>query len=64
MTNNRPHIPDPEERERVEEAAAEAKADNPDPETRRETFELDLMAEGLSEDGELVELDDEADNDR
>jgi hypothetical protein len=47
--------------ETVEELADEAKSENPDPTTARETFELELMEEGRSEEGESVELTDDAD---
>jgi len=43
--------------EPVEELAAEAAADNPDPQTRRETLELELMDEDRSEEGEHVEVE-------
>ena len=43
--------------EPVEDLAEEAAADNPDPQTRRETFELDLMDEDRSEEGEHVEVE-------
>jgi hypothetical protein len=45
-----------EEKEELEEGAAER---NPDPVTRREALELDLMEEGRSEAGE--EIGDELD---
>ena len=60
MAKRRPPRP-PLDREHLDELAEEAKVENPDPVTRRETFELELMDEGLSEEGELVELDDETD---
>jgi hypothetical protein len=53
--------PDPHSDEPVEELADEAKTENPDSTTARETFELELMEEGRSEEGESVELADEAD---
>ena len=43
--------------EPVEELAEEAAADNPDPQTRRETLELELMDEDRSEEGEHVEVE-------
>ncbi len=43
-------------RETVDELADEAKAENPDATTARETFELELMEEDRSEEGEDVEL--------
>ena len=49
----------PKDGGRVEELADKAKADNPDPETRRETFELELMEEGRSEQGESQQLEDD-----
>jgi hypothetical protein len=48
---------DPRE-ERVEELAEEVREENPDPTTRREAFELDLMDEGLVEEGRDVEVTD------
>jgi hypothetical protein len=45
-----------ETEEPVEELAEEAAADNPDPQTRRETLELELMDEDRSEEGEHVEV--------
>ncbi|HEX4492412.1 MAG TPA: hypothetical protein VH914_14475 [Acidimicrobiia bacterium] len=61
------HTPGPDRRaaegeEPVEELADEAKTENPDPTTARETFELELMEEGRSEEGESVELTDEPDD--
>jgi hypothetical protein len=53
--------PDPKEREPVEKLAEEAKADNPDPTTARETFELELMEEDRSKEGESAELTEDAD---
>jgi hypothetical protein len=47
--------------ETVDELADEARTENPDPTTARETFELELMEEGRSEEGESVDLADEAD---
>ncbi len=47
------------EPESIDELAEDAKEDNPDSTTRRETFELDLMEEGRSKEGAGVELDDE-----
>jgi hypothetical protein len=40
----------------VEELEEEAAEYNPDPTTRREAFELELMAEGRSEEGEDVDI--------
>jgi hypothetical protein len=45
--------------ERVEELAEQARRENPDPTTRREAFELDLMDEGLVEEGRDVVVNDE-----
>jgi hypothetical protein len=45
----------------AEELAGEAKAENPDPVTGRETFELDLMERHESKEGEKVELRPEGD---
>ena len=59
MTHSPDRSADPDEP--VEQIAEEAKAENPDPTTARETFELGLMEEGRSEEGESVELADEAD---
>jgi hypothetical protein len=42
--------------EPVEELAEETREENPDPTTARESFELELMEEGRSEEGEDVEL--------
>jgi hypothetical protein len=43
----------------IEELADEAVEDNPDDQTRRETFELDLMEEGRSNEGTAIDLDEE-----
>jgi hypothetical protein len=43
--------------EPVEELAEDAAAENPDPQTRRESFELELMDEDRSEEGEHVEVE-------
>jgi len=45
--------------EPIEELAEEAVEDNPDDQTRRETFELDLMDEGRSDEGTTIDLDEE-----
>ena len=47
------------ERERVEELAEDAREENPDPTTRRETFELDLMEEDLVEEGRDVQVNED-----
>jgi len=44
--------------ERAEELADRAREDNPDPTTRRETFELGLMDEDLVEEGRDVVVND------
>jgi hypothetical protein len=48
--------------ERAEELAEEVREENPDPTTRREAFELDLMDEGLVEEGRDVTVVDDADD--
>ncbi len=48
--------PDPTDRP-VEEIVDEARSDNPDPTTRRETLELDLMEEDRSEEGAEVQIE-------
>jgi hypothetical protein len=45
--------------EPVEELAEDAAELNPDPQTRRETLELELMDEDRSEEGERVEVEGE-----
>ena len=47
------HVPQVSEEE-AEELEEEAEERNPDPQTRREALELDLMEEGRSEAGEDV----------
>jgi hypothetical protein len=49
---------DPDPRARVEEIAEEVREENPDPTTRREAFELDLMDEQLVEEGRDVVVND------
>jgi hypothetical protein len=61
MTNTPPHRHGRDDD--VEELAEEAIVENPDPQTRRETFELELMEEDESEEGEDVSLEDEAEED-
>jgi hypothetical protein len=56
--NAKPRTEPNDGRETVDELAEEAKSENPDPTTARETFELELMEEGRSAEGEDVELDD------
>jgi hypothetical protein len=43
--------------EPVEDLAEEAAEQNPDPQTRRESFELELMDEDRSQEGADVEVD-------
>jgi hypothetical protein len=43
----------------VEALAEQVREDNPDPTTRREAFELELMDEGRSEEGRDVEVVDD-----
>ena len=57
MNDDRARTGTDETDETVEELAEEAAADNPDPQTRRETFELELMDEDRSEEGEHVEVE-------
>ncbi len=45
--------------DRVEQLAEQSREENPDPTTRREAFELDLMDEGLVEEGRDVVVNDE-----
>jgi hypothetical protein len=52
------HREDPQPRPSVEELAEEAAEENPDPITRRETYELSLMEEGRSDEGRDIEVDD------
>ena len=52
---------DPNDHETVDELAEEAKEENPDSTTSRETFELELMEEGRSEEGENVEVNEDRD---
>lgn len=48
----------PEPEPTVEELAEQAAEENPDPTTRRETYELSLMEEGRSDEGRDIEVDD------
>jgi hypothetical protein len=48
--------------EPIEELADEAIEENPDDQTRRESFELDLMEEGRSQKGESINLEEEAEH--
>jgi hypothetical protein len=61
MSDERPPSEDPHPD--VEELVEEVRDENPDEITRREAFELELMREGRSEEGRLVESDDPHDND-
>jgi hypothetical protein len=61
MTTDAPGHDDRDGEEPIEEIAETAKAENPDPTTARESFELELMEEGRSEEGSSIELDDDAD---
>jgi|JRHI01.1.fsa_nt_gi hypothetical protein len=45
--------------EPIEELVEEAREDNPDPTTRREAYELELMDEDRSEEGAQAEVDKE-----
>jgi len=55
-TERTPDTSATEERKSPEELAEEVKQENPDPTTRRETFELDLMEEDLVEEGRDVQV--------
>jgi len=44
------------------ELADEAIKENPEDQTRRESFELDLMEEGRSQEGEDIDLEEEAEH--
>jgi len=59
MTERMHHHHDPD-LEEVEEDIAEH---NPDPVTRRESLEQELMEEGRSEEGEELELEEDLDED-
>ena len=48
--------------ESIEELADEAIEDNPYDQTRRETFELELMEDGRSEEGGAIDLDEEGEH--
>jgi hypothetical protein len=48
--------------ERIEQFAEEAIEENPDDQTRRETFELELMEEGRSEEGEDIDLEEQTEH--
>jgi hypothetical protein len=55
-------IAPPDRRERVEQLADEVRDENPDPTTRREAFELDLMDEDLVDEGRDVQVTDAEDH--
>ena len=48
--------------EPIEELADEAIEENPDSETRREGFELELMEEDRSEEGQAIDLSEQAEH--
>jgi hypothetical protein len=48
--------------ESIEDLADDAIEDNPDDQTRRETFELELMEEDRSEEGAAINLDEEGEH--
>jgi len=48
--------------EPIEQLEDEAIAENPDDQTRRESFELELMEEGRSKEGEDIDLEEEAEH--
>jgi hypothetical protein len=48
--------------EPIQELPDEAIEENPDDQTRRESFELDLMEEGRSQEGESIDLEEEAEH--
>ncbi len=50
---------DDDGKEPIEELVEEAREENPDPTTRREAYELELMEEGRSEEGAEVEVDED-----
>jgi hypothetical protein len=58
MTERREHDQHEPPVEELEEEAAEH---NPDPTTRREALELELMEEGRSEEGEHVDIAEDLD---
>ena len=51
-----PRSRDTDEHKSPEELAEEVKEENPDPITRREAYELGLMEEGESEEGEELHV--------
>jgi hypothetical protein len=48
-----------EDNEPIEELVEESREENPDPTTRREAYELELMDEDRSEEGAEVEVDED-----
>jgi hypothetical protein len=50
---------DDEHESRLEEVEEDIAEHNPDPITRRESLEQELMEEARSEDGEAIELEDD-----
>jgi hypothetical protein len=62
MADSTPGSPDAargDGEEPIEELVEEAKEDNPDPTTRREAYELELMEEDRSKEGAQAEVDEE-----
>jgi hypothetical protein len=48
-----------DDNEPIEELVEESREENPDPTTRREAYELELMDEDRSEEGAQVEVDED-----
>jgi hypothetical protein len=48
-----------DDNEPIEELVEESREENPDPTTRREAYELELMDEDRSEEGAEVEVDED-----
>ncbi|MBV8952053.1 MAG: hypothetical protein JOZ99_14340 [Actinobacteria bacterium] len=48
-----------DDEEPIDELVEESREENPDPTTRREAYELELMEEDRSEEGSQVEVDEE-----
>jgi len=61
MNERRAHHEHDEDEPPVEELEEEAAEHNPDPTTRREALELELMEEGRSEEGEYVDIAEDLD---
>jgi hypothetical protein len=62
MADSTPGSPDAargDGEEPIEELVEEAKEENPDPTTRREAYELELMEEDRSNEGAQAEVDEE-----